>query len=131
MRLVELVLDANPPLEEMANLYKDDTGLDYPIWIGTIGGQHGPRVKVSNMKQKWRANNNFVCTLEKEPRVVTPETCKLSAFEVKQVFKWIEINFDDLMTLWWMFEHGALEVRDEDTGTVIQYDTLIDNLKKV
>lgn len=131
MKLIELTYIQDPPLVEMANLFKKDTGLDYPIWIGTVGGQHRPRVKVSNIKGKWSENSNFVISVSRTPEILTPESCKIDNKEVNKVLIWIITNFDDLMTLWWMFEHGAATVKDEDTGKVIDYDNLVYGLKKV
>lgn len=131
MKLTESYINPDPPIEEMANLYTNDTGLIYPIWIGRVGGQHGPRIKVSNIPGKWRMNDNFVVSVSTNPTVLTPQTCNISNAELTKIFNWITINFDDIMTLWWMFEHSALEVKDEDTGLVFQYDDIIDGLKKI
>ena len=131
MRLIEIVLNENPPLVEMANLYKEDTGLDYPLWIGRVEGQHGLRIKVSNIKGKWRENNNFVMDISQSPQIITPHTCKLNKAEITKISKWIILNHDDLMILWWMFERGALVVQDEDTGLILNYDDIIDRLGKV
>ncbi|MCK9371218.1 hypothetical protein M0R04_15000 [Candidatus Dojkabacteria bacterium] len=131
MKLIELILDYDPPLEEMANLYKDDTGLEYPIWIGRVGGQHGPRVKVSNIKGKWRANNNFVVSVSENPKVLTPNSCNINNTDVNLVFTWIVTNLDDILLLWWLFEHNSLTAKDEDTGLIIHYDSIIDGLKKI
>jgi hypothetical protein len=131
MRLIELVLNPDPPLEEMANLFKTETGLDYPLWVGKVGGQHGPRVKVSNIRGKMSMNNNFVVSVDPNPEVITPQTCNIDQNDVDKVKKWISINYDDLMTLWWMFEHGAIEVKDVDTGKIIKYDDILYGFKKV
>ena len=131
MKLIELTLNQDPPLMEMANLFKSDTGLDYPIWIGRVGGQHGPRVKVSNVLGKWRMNDNFVVSVSKNPRLLTKDTCKLTNTDLQRIYHWIKLNYDDLMLLWWIFERGALTVKDEDTGRVFSYDEIIDGFIKV
>ena len=131
MKLIEIHYNPDPPLEEMANLFKKDTGLDYPLWIGKVGGQHGPRVKVSNISGKMSMNSNFVVSVDPNPKVLTPASCKIPQSEVNKVLTWISINFDDLMTLWWMFEHGALTATDEETGNIINYDDILDGFKKV
>lgn len=131
MRLVEIVLFDDPPLEEMANLFKDDTGIDYPLWIGKVGGHHGPRIKVSNIPHKMRLDNCFVVSVSQTPEVLTPQTCTIPAKEVQQILQWIRINFDDLMILWWMFERGASSVKDEDTGTILTHSSVIDGLQKL
>ena len=131
MRLIELIFNTDPPLEEMANLFKSETGLDYPLWVGKVGGQHGPRVKVSNIRGKMSMNDNFVVSVDANPEVLTPQTCKINQNEVDKVKKWISINYNDLMILWWMFERGAIEVKDEDTGKIIKYDDLLYGFIKV
>jgi hypothetical protein len=134
MKLIEICTDVeNFPLTEMANLRPDETGLNYIIWIGRIGGQHGPRVKVSNIKGKWRENNNFVLSIDHtEPKEKSkPETIKIPNEDVKQVKKWITSNYDDLMLLWWMFERNASHVKDEDTGIMLSMDDIFDRLQKV
>ena len=132
MRLKELLLNDDPPLLEMANLYSHETGLEYGIWIGKIGGQHGPRLKVSNAKGRWRANDNFTISIEEEPKLKSKkEYMKISAYDYNQVVKWIQINFNRLMTLWWMFEHNAVEVYDEENEKTIKMDDIFDELEKV
>jgi hypothetical protein len=132
MRLKELLLNNDPPLLEMANLYSHETGLEYGIWIGKIGGQHGPRLKVSNVKGRWRANDNFTISIEEEPKLKSKrEYMKIPMYDYNQVVKWIQINFDRLMTLWWMFEHNAVEVYDEESEKSIKMDDIFDELEKV
>ena len=54
MKLSELHLDEAwilaQPINEMAGIPTSNSGLPYFIWIGKIGGQHGPRIKVSNKR---------------------------------------------------------------------------------
>jgi len=76
-------------------------------------------------------NNNFVVSVDPNPEVITPQTCNIDQNDVDKVKKWISINYDDLMTLWWMFEHGAIEVKDVDTGKIIKYDDILYGFKKV
>ena len=130
VNLIEILKWEDPPLLEMANLFKDDTGLDYPLWIGKIGGQHGPRIKVSNIKNKMRFNDCFVMTLDETPTIIAGE-CKISKNDILQICTWITKNYEDLIILWWMFEHQAISVKDEDSGEIKTYDDIIDNLKKV
>jgi len=134
MKLTEICTDVdNYPLFEMANLRPNETGLEYVIWIGRIGGQHGPRVKVSNIKGRWRETNYFVLSIDnKDPKLMSnPDAVKIPNDDVKQVKKWIISNYDDLMLLWWMFERNASHVKDEDTGEVLSMDDVFDRLQKV
>lgn len=93
-------------LYEMANLNPEDTGLNYVIWIGEIGGQHGPRIKVSNVKGKFAVNDNFVISIEKEPKNLTPKFTKISNDEVEDVKDWVKLNYKILTQLWKMYETG-------------------------
>ena len=94
-------------LDEMANLNPDDTGLSYVIWMGEIGGQHGPRIKVSNVRGKMQSNNCFVMSVSHDPVVITRASCKLSQSEVDDVADWVKINYGTLMSMWKVYESGA------------------------
>jgi hypothetical protein len=94
------------PMQEMANLASKTTGLPVVIWMGEIGGQHGPRIKASNLKGKFAAHDNFVLNVDKDPQVMTPKSVKLKADEVQDIKDWIKLNYDELMALWKHFETG-------------------------
>lgn len=91
---------------EMANLPPADTGLNYVIWIGEVGGQHGPRIKVSNIKGKFAINDNFVISIAKEPINLTPKFTKVSIKDEEDVKDWVKLNYDVLLQLWKLFETG-------------------------
>lgn len=95
---------------EMANLPPDNTGLGYVIWIGEVGGQHGPRIKVSNVRGKFAVSDNFVISISKDPVNLTPKFTKISPDEVEDVKDWVKLNFDQLMKLWKIFETGNGDV---------------------
>lgn len=90
---------------EMANINPDDSGLDYVIWVGPVGGKHGPRVKVSNIKGKM-TNDAFVMSVSKTPEVLTPHTCKLKNSEIDDIRDWIKLNYDVLYNFWKFGESG-------------------------
>lgn len=94
-------------LDEMANLVPDDTGLQYVVWLGEVGGQHGPRVKVSNTRGKMNASSCFVMSVDKNPCVLTPKSCKLKQSEIDDISDWIKLNYEALIALWNVFETGA------------------------
>ena len=94
-------------LDEMANLNPDDTGLPYVVWLGEVGGQHGPRIKVSNTKGKMNKNSCFVMTVSRNPEVITPRSCMLKNYEVDDIKDWIQLNYDTLMSLWKAYETGV------------------------
>jgi len=102
-------------LDEMANLTPDDTGLPYVIWMGEVGGQHGPRIKVSNVRGKMQQSNCFVMSVSHEPIVLTSLSCKLRQAEVDDIADWIRLNYDVLMKMWKAYETG--------TGSLIALQT--------
>lgn len=93
------------PMMEMANLSSKDTGLAYVIWFGEVGGHHGPRIKVSNVKGKFAVNDNFVISVDPEPRILTPRSRKISQSDVDDICDWIKLNYDVLHKLWHAYEH--------------------------
>lgn len=95
------------PMLEMANLHPDDTGLHRVIWIGEVGGQHGPRIKVSNLKGKYSKSDNFVISVNKDPIVLTPKSMKISQDELDNILDWVKLNYSELMELWNAFESGS------------------------
>lgn len=99
-------------LDEMANLNPDDTGIEYVIWVGEVGGQHGPRIKVSNTKGKMNSSDCFVMSVSKEPEVLTPWSCKLPASKVEDISDWIKENYIVLMKLWKAYESGTGSTTD-------------------
>jgi hypothetical protein len=124
MRLQEL-LDPEgwllkQPINEMAGLPSKTTGLPYFLWIGKVGGQHGPRVKVSNKKGAFDENDNFVVSVGKPAEVLTPKSVNIKSTELEQVLDWVTLNYDELMALYNMYETG--------TGDVVQ---LLSALKKI
>ena len=58
------------------------------------------------MKGKFSSTDNFVISVEKEPRVLTPRSMKLKSSELDDLFDWVKMNYDDLMQMWNMYESG-------------------------
>ena len=83
---------------EMANLDKRRTGIDKVI-IHVHSGKglhHGPRVKVSNIYNKF-SNDNFSIKLSDMSIV---NKVKIKTDELDQVFKWINLNKKAIETYW-------------------------------
>lgn len=95
---------------EMDNLNPENTGLNYVVWIGEVGGQHGPRIKVSNTKGKFAKDNNFVLSIAKEPVNYTPKFTKIDKDDEEDVKDWIKQNYEKLMILWKMYETGTGDI---------------------
>jgi len=103
----KIIEEANLMME-MANLSAKDTGLPYTIYIGRVGGQHGPRIKVSNVSGRM-SDDCFVVSIEQTPEVKTPKSVKVSAQVVKDVKRWIVLNLTTLLKLWQVYETGEGE----------------------
>jgi hypothetical protein len=116
MKLNELVIDeatlVAQPINEMAGLPVSDTGLPVFLWIGKVGGQHGPRIKVSNIKGKFADDDCFVISVGTPPQVMTPKYMRLKQFELDTVLDWVTLNHDELMELYQMYETGNGSVVD-------------------
>ena len=91
-----IIAEANLMME-MANLTPDETGVPYVIWLGAVGGQHGPRIKVSNTRGKM-SNDCFVVSVSRTPAVITPTAVKIPQTSVQDVLDWVMLNYDVLIT---------------------------------
>jgi hypothetical protein len=100
------IIESANNMMEMANLTPDETGIPYVIWVGEVDGQHGPRIKVSNIKGKM-SDDCFVISVSKTPTVLTPKSCKLAQSEVADILDWVMLNYDTLMQLWQVYETGT------------------------
>jgi hypothetical protein len=94
------------PINEIAGLPPQNTGLEVFLWIGKVSGQHGPRVKVSNKKGAFAEDDCFVVSVGKPAEVMTPKNARLKTAELEQVLDWVTLNYDELMALYKMFETG-------------------------
>lgn len=96
-------------LYEMANIHSRYHGIqDVVIWVGLANKQHGLRIKVSNIKNKFDPNNCFVIqkpSLDYNPRKVANwiDTNKLELIQ-----NWIKLN----QALLYDYENGIID----DTG---------------
>lgn len=102
-------------MNEMANLFPTTTGLERVIWFGEVGGQHGPRIKVSNVKGKFSLTDNFIISVAKDPSVLTPRSVKIKSKELDDLFDWVKLNYSILMQLWSVHESG-----DGDANALLQ-----------
>lgn len=94
-KYVDMVLEEehNDVLHEMADLGRDDHGIDnVVIWIGKANKQHGLRIKISNLKNRWSNDDNFVIqlpSLDYDPSKVAKW---ISADVMKKIMAWIKLN---------------------------------------
>ena len=99
-------LIVNSPMLEMANLVPGDTGLKATIWFGKIGGQHGPRIKVSNIIDTFSESDSFVVSISSEPKILTPKHMKLKPQEVSSVLSWVKLNHSTLTEMFRLAENN-------------------------
>lgn len=109
MRLFEIFSSF---LVEMANIPPRKTGIEYPIWIGEVGGRHGPRIKVSNIKNKTIPSDTFVMTISANPEIKEKQSCKLKSDEVEDIEDWVKLNLEDLLILYKMYENNGFYEKD-------------------
>lgn len=114
MKIIKL--DNKNHLNEMANVLKNQTGLPYDIWVDSSGSirnvQHSlPRLKVALDK-----SNRIPVSISKEPEVLAKNRSRDDIPKFRLLVKWMRLNFENLIKFW---------------NQEIDFDTLVDNLKKV
>ena len=119
-KYVDMVLkeEQDDVLHEMANLGSHNHGIqDVVIWVGKANKQHGLRIKVSNLKNKWGNDDNFVIqlpSLDYDPsqvaRWITPDV-------MNQIMSWIRLNQQVLY--------------DFETDKIIYTDQFISQISKI
>jgi hypothetical protein len=93
---------ATEELVEMANLTTDQTGVPGTIFISTVMGSHGPRVKY--FVQPGRNQPSFSVVIADPPRVVAnslPD--RVLRQRAPEVIRWVALNKDALIDFW---NHG-------------------------
>jgi hypothetical protein len=78
------------------------------IWVGEANKQHGLRVKVSNLRNRW-SDDSFVIqmpSLDYDPSQVANWIDKT---KMQQILEWIKLNQDVLYD----FENGLITVTDD------------------
>lgn len=89
-------------LWEMARVQKADSGIACIMWVSTkdyVNGSHGPRLKVSNIPDKFSRDDNFVVTISKQPIVVAGRP-KYTQLKVEDIKDWIILNYNALIKYW-------------------------------
>lgn len=97
-------------LFEMARIGPKYHGIPHVvIWVGQTNKRHGLRVKVSNIKDKFDIDDNFVImmpSLDYNPKSIakwiTPTT-------MRQIIDWIKLNQQVLFD----YENGAIVYTDD------------------
>ena len=89
-------------LYEFANIGYKRTGLDniyiYAYSQADKEVQHGPRIKVSNIYNKFSSSDNF--TIDVINKRVVNGVVKITSKELEDVMLWIGLNKDEIITYW-------------------------------
>ena len=88
-----LTEEQNDVLYEMANLGEEDHGIkDVVIWVGKANKQHGLRVKVSNLKNRWSNDSNFVIRMPSLDYDPTQVANWITSNTMTKILNWIKLN---------------------------------------
>lgn len=119
-KYIDMVLneEQDDVLHEMANLGSHNHGInDVVIWVGKANKQHGLRIKVSNLKNRWSNDANFVIqlpSLDYDPAQVARW---INSDVMKQIMSWIRLNQQVLY--------------DFETDKIMYTDQFINQISKV
>lgn len=85
---------------EMANLTEDQTGLPGVVFISTVMGSHGPRVKY--FLKTGRGQSSFSVAVASEPRVLASSIDERDLKRMgPKVMEWVGLNHEALARFWW------------------------------
>ena len=98
---VDLPADDTSAADEfwrMSNLYPEQTGLPYYLWISVGQGvRHGPRVKVARTLSDLPQNMSSVSITEP---ITVHSGPSMSNKDINQLKEWIELNRETLLDYW-------------------------------
>ena len=89
-------------LQEMARVNSDFSGINVIMFVSSkeyVKNKHGPRVKISNIKNTFSENNNFSITISKNPILIAGK-CELKKDDFDDICDFIKINYETLMKFW-------------------------------
>lgn len=105
---------------EFVNLYEEDSGIPGRIFVSTIMGPHGPRVKYS--KETGKGAQSFSVSITADPRLVANSLSERDLNRASPlVIAWVRLNRDALLRFW-------NEGEDWSVNTVVAFAK---SLKKV
>jgi len=105
-------------LHEMANLGSHNHGIsDVVIWVGKANKQHGLRIKVSNLKNRWSNDDNFVIQLPSLD------------YDPNQIARWITKDVMEKITSWIKLNQRVLY--DFETDKIMYTDQFISQISKI
>ena len=88
---------------DMANVLKEDTGLNYDVRISSKEGRHGPRIRVY-------LENILSVSIGNTPKVVAGDSKLISAEDLDKVNQWILKNKQTLLDYWYADRPDTLAV---------------------
>lgn len=106
--VVEYSLPGQDAMFEMANLPPRRTGLKYQIWYSAKVEKHKPRIKVD-------LGDGKCISIQIEDHKVIGATNKISSRDLDDIFTWIDLNKEILITYWNDAHTGSI-----DNGDVIE-----------
>ena len=119
-KYIDMILkeEQDDVLHEMANLGSHNHGIeDVVIWVGKANKQHGLRIKVSNLKNRWSNDNNFVIQLPSLD------------YDPNQVARWITSEIMKKIQQWIVLNQQVLY--DFETDKIMYTDQFISQISKV
>jgi hypothetical protein len=119
-KYIDMVIDEelNDVLHEMANLGSHNHGIDdVVIWVGKANKQHGLRIKISNLKNRWSNDDNFVIQLPSLD------------YDTTQVARWITPDIMKKIQQWIVLNQEVLY--DFETDKIMYTDQFINQISKV
>lgn len=95
--LYESLFTEDSKLDEMSNLFPEETGLNYKVWLSTKSGRerHSSRIKISN------SDGEVIFSIWGEPKVVGRRgKLLLSGKDFRKIIKFIKLNQETLLLHW-------------------------------
>ena len=116
----ELAVLGDDDVVEMTNLQEEDTGVPGVIFISTMMGSHGPRVKY--FLKAGRDQPSFSVSIAEDPKILAnslPQ--KTLSRTAPAVVAWVELNRSALLLFW----------NEGDTMSIREVAAFVASLKKV
>lgn len=87
----------------MSNVKSDTSGLPgmIYIWVNSPAKlPHWARIKVSNVRGKFREGDSFTVSITEDPKVKSGTPANFDAKELQAVFDWVHVNRKVLLEFW-------------------------------
>lgn len=95
----ELAAFGDDDIVEMANLQEKHTGIPGVIFISTVMGSHGPRVKY--FIRTGRDQPSFSVSISEEPKLLASSLPERDLNRhAPAVIKWVSLNWEALLRFW-------------------------------